>query len=193
MLNGAKMWITNGDIADVAVVGRKPRRNPGIHGAAQTPGSSRARSAQAALRASTTSELILRRLRFHAVLPDAKAVWRPVMRPKPDSASFGSSRRCAGIYETALDHASYGRNSGPHRGFQLTQRKLVEMLTQVNNSYLLPCTWAAQDADRLPATGRLAAHNAHWRPPAVRAASWAPMASHSNTPSCATWPISNRY
>jgi glutaryl-CoA dehydrogenase len=49
--------------------------------------------------------------------------------------AVGAARAC---YETALDYASARTQFGrPIAGFQLTQRKLVEILTQVNNSYLL--------------------------------------------------------
>ena len=62
--------------------------------------------------------------------------------------AVGAARAC---YETALDYAGTRTQFGrPVAGFQLTQRKLVEMLTQVNNSYLL-----ALHLGRLKDTGAL--------------------------------------
>jgi len=144
VLNGAKMWITNGDIADVAVVWAKtPDRIRGFVVPRNTPGFvTREIQHKLSLRASTTSELVFDdcRLPLDAVLPDANGLRAPLSclteaRFGIIWGAVGAARAC---YETALDYASARTQFGrPIAGFQLTQRKLVEMLTQVNNSYLL--------------------------------------------------------
>jgi glutaryl-CoA dehydrogenase len=144
VLNGAKMWITNGDIADVAVVWAKtPDGIRGFVVPRNTPGFvTREIQHKLSLRASTTSELVFDdcRLPLDAVLPDANGVRAPLSclteaRFGIIWGAVGAARAC---YETALDYASARTQFGrPIAGFQLTQRKLVEMLTQVNNSYLL--------------------------------------------------------
>jgi glutaryl-CoA dehydrogenase len=157
VLNGAKMWITNGDIADVAVVWAKtldgirgfvvPRNTPGFV--------TREIQHKLSLRASTTSELVFDdcRLPLDAVLPEANGLRAPLSclteaRFGIIWGAVGAARAC---YETALDYAGTRTQFGrPVAGFQLTQRKLVEMLTQVNNSYLL-----ALHLGRLKDTGAL--------------------------------------
>ena len=144
VLNGAKMWITNGDIADVAVVWAKtPDGVRGFVVPRNTPGFvTHEIQNKLSLRASTTSELVFDdcRLPADAMLPEANGLRAPLSCLT--EARFGivwgvvgAARAC---YEAALDYASTRTQFGrPIAGFQLTQRKLVEMLTEVNNSYLL--------------------------------------------------------
>jgi glutaryl-CoA dehydrogenase len=157
VLNGAKMWITNGNIADVAVVWVKTR--DGIRGFVvprDTPGFvTREIKHKLSLRASTTSELVFDdcRLPLDAVLPRANGLRAPLSclteaRFGIIWGAVGAARAC---YEAALDYAGTRTQFGrPVAGFQLTQRKLVEMLTQVNNSYLLALHLGRlKDADAL--------------------------------------------
>jgi glutaryl-CoA dehydrogenase len=144
VLNGAKMWITNGDIADVAVVWAKTR--DGIRGflvPRNTPGFvTRGIQHKLSLRASTTSELVFDdcRLPCDAVLPEANGLRAPLSclteaRFGIVWGAVGAARAC---YDAALDYGGTRTQFGrPITAFQLTQRKLVEMLTHVNNSYLL--------------------------------------------------------
>jgi glutaryl-CoA dehydrogenase len=144
VLNGAKMWITNGSLADVAVVWAKtpdgirgflvPRNAPGF--------STRDIAHKLSLRASTTSELVFDNCRLpeDAVLPRATGLGSALSCL--DEARFGiiwgvvgAARAC---YEAALEYALTRNQFGrPIAGFQLTQRKLVDMATRVNTSLLL--------------------------------------------------------
>ncbi|OSC38827.1 acyl-CoA dehydrogenase family protein [Mycobacterium decipiens] len=157
VLNGAKMWITNGDIADVAVVWA--RTSDGVRGFVVPRNTSgfitRKIKHKLSLRASTTAELVFQdcRLPFEAMLPEATGLRAPLSclteaRFGIIWGAVGAARAC---YEAALDYAGTRTQFGrPIAGFQLTQRKLVEMLTDVNNSYLL-----ALHLGRLKDAGRL--------------------------------------
>ena len=138
------MWITNGGIADVAVVWA--RTDDGVRGfvvPTDTPGfSTRDIHQKLSLRASVTSELILEdvRLPAGAVLPGVTGMRGPLSclseaRYGIVWGAVGAGRAC---YEAALDYATtreqFDRKIG---GFQLTQRKLVEMLLKVQNSQLI--------------------------------------------------------
>lgn len=157
VLNGTKMWITNGDIADVAVVWA--RTSKGICGFVVprgTPGfTSREIERKMSLRASTTAELVFDECRLppESVLPDAKGLRAPLACLNEARfgivwGAVGAARAC---YEAALDYAGTRTQFGrPIAGFQLTQAKLVEMVTLVNNCYLL-----ALHLGRLKDAGRL--------------------------------------
>ncbi len=144
VLDGTKMWITNGGIADVAVVWA--RTDDGVRGfvvPTDTPGfSTRDIHQKLSLRASVTSELVLEdvRLPADAVLPGVTGMRGPLSclseaRYGIVWGAVGAGRAC---YEAALDYATtreqFDRKIG---GFQLTQRKLVEMLLKVQNSQLI--------------------------------------------------------
>jgi len=144
VLAGSKMWITNGEIADVAVVWA--RTEDGINGfvvPTDTPGfSARPVGAKLSLRASVTSELVLEDVRLpgDAVLPEAKGLRGPLSCL--DEARFGivfgalgAARDCV---ETAIDYASSRTQFGkPIAAFQLTQRKLVDMALELDKGMLL--------------------------------------------------------
>jgi glutaryl-CoA dehydrogenase len=144
LLNGAKMWITNGSSADVAVVwARTPDGVRGFLVPRDTPGFlTRDVSSKLSLRASTTSELVFQDVALpdEAVLPAAAGLRAPLACL--DEARYGivwgavgAARAC---FEAALayagDRVQFGR---PIAGFQLTQDKLVTMATKVNTSLLL--------------------------------------------------------
>jgi glutaryl-CoA dehydrogenase len=145
VLNGAKMWITNGTIADVAVVwartddgairgflverGAKGFSAPEIH-------------KKISLRASVTSELVLEDVRVpaDAVFPDVTTLRGPLSclseaRYGIVWGAVGSARAC---FEAALEYARerivFGK---PISAFQLTQQKLAEMALEVNRASLV--------------------------------------------------------
>ncbi|MFA5564357.1 MAG: acyl-CoA dehydrogenase family protein [Acidimicrobiia bacterium] len=144
ILNGTKMWITNGSIADVAVVWAQTER--GIRGfvvPTDTPGfSSNAIMAKASLRASVTSELVFSDLRLpaDAVLPDVVGMKGPLscLNEARFGILFGAVGAGRACYEAALTYAKEREQfGGPIARFQLTQQKLVEMMVGVNQSQLL--------------------------------------------------------
>ncbi|MGZ4206730.1 MAG: acyl-CoA dehydrogenase family protein [Actinomycetota bacterium] len=144
VLNGAKMWITNGNLADVAIVWA--RTEEGIRGflvPTDTPGfTARETEGKLSLRASVTSELILDdcRLPADSILPEAKGL-RAALACL-DEARYGiawgvvgAARAC---YEAALSYAATRTQFGsPIAGFQLIQSQLVGMLLSVNRGHLL--------------------------------------------------------
>jgi glutaryl-CoA dehydrogenase len=144
ILNGTKMWITNGGIADVAIVWA--RADEGIRGfivPTSTPGF-RANNIERklSLRASVTSELILDDVRLprDAVLPEVVGMRGPLSclseaRLGIAWAAMGAARAC---YEAALQYAKTRVQFGkPIGSFQLTQEKLVNMLLELNKGTLL--------------------------------------------------------
>ncbi|RAY11510.1 acyl-CoA dehydrogenase [Actinomadura craniellae] len=134
ILNGAKMWITNGSVADVAVVWA--RTDEGIRGfvvPAGTPGFTTSDIHQKlSLRASVTSELVFDdvRLPADAVLPGVTGLKGPLgclseARYGILWGAVGAGRAC---YEAAVDYAKTREQFGrPIGGFQLTQEKLAWM------------------------------------------------------------------
>lgn len=144
VLNGSKMWITNGNLADVAIVWA--RTEEGIRGflvPTNTKGfQARDIRGKLSLRASVTSELILDdcRLPADAILPEAKGL-RAALSCL-DEARYGiawgvvgAARAC---YEAALGYAATRTQFGsPIAGFQLVQSQLVTMLLNVNRGHLL--------------------------------------------------------
>jgi glutaryl-CoA dehydrogenase len=145
ILNGAKMWITNGTIADVATVwartdegeirgflvekGTKGFSAPEIH-------------KKLSLRASVTSELVLQDVRVpdENVFPEVRTLRGPLSclseaRYGIVWGAVGAARAC---FEAALDYSkeriAFGK---PIAGYQLTQQKLAEMALEVNRGSLV--------------------------------------------------------
>jgi glutaryl-CoA dehydrogenase len=144
VVNGAKMWITNGGIADVAVIWA--RTDEGVRGfvvPTDTPGfSTRDIGMKMSLRASVTSELVLEdvRLPASAVLPEVVGLRGPLscLNEARFGILFGAVGAGRACYEAALDYSTTREQFGrPIAGFQLTQRKLVEMMVGVNRSMLV--------------------------------------------------------
>lgn len=144
VLNGTKMWITNGGIADLAIVWA--RADEGIRGflvPTETPGfASKDIGRKLSLRASVTSELILDEVRVgpDAVLPGVAGMKGPLAclteaRFGIVWGAMGAARACL---ESALEYAKtrvqWGR---PIAGFQLTQEKLANMALELNKGMLL--------------------------------------------------------
>jgi glutaryl-CoA dehydrogenase len=144
ILDGTKMWITNGGIADVAVVWA--RTDDGIRGflvPRGTPGfSTRDIERKLSLRASVTSELIFEscRLPESAVLPGVAGMRGPLSclseaRYGICWGSMGAARAC---FESALEYArTRVQFDRPIGGFQLTQAKLADMVTELSKGMLL--------------------------------------------------------
>ncbi len=144
VLNGTKMWITNGSIADIAVIWAKTE--DGIRGflvEGGTPGFSTSNIHQKlSLRASVTSELHFDDCRIPAenVLPNVRGLRGPLSCL--DEARFGivwgatgAARTC---YETALEYAKTRvQFDKPIASFQLVQQKLVIMATELVKAQLL--------------------------------------------------------
>ncbi|MFJ8795894.1 acyl-CoA dehydrogenase family protein [Streptomyces sp. NPDC102462] len=144
VLNGTKMWITNGSVADIAVVWA--RTDGGVRGflvPAGTPGFTRNDiKHKVSLRASVTSELVLEdvRLPADAMLPGARGLSGPLgcLNEARFGIVFGALGAARDCLETALAYAAdrtvFGR---PLAGFQLTQHKLADMTLELGKGMLL--------------------------------------------------------
>jgi glutaryl-CoA dehydrogenase len=158
ILNGRKMWITNGTVADVAVVWA--RTDAGIRGfvvPAATPGFSAPEiKHKGSLRASVTAELVLDSVRVagDAVFPEVTGLRGPLSCLNEARfgifwGALGAARTC---YETALEYAKTREQFGaPIASFQLTQEKLANMAVELGKGQLL-----ALHFGRLKDQGKLA-------------------------------------
>jgi glutaryl-CoA dehydrogenase len=144
VLNGTKTWITNGGIADLAVIWAKT--DDGIRGflvPTETPGfSAKDIHRKLSLRASVTSELTLDDVHVpeDAVLPGAAGLKGPLSclteaRYGIVWGAMGAARAC---FQSALEYATTRVQWGsPIGAFQLTQRKLADMAVELNKGTLL--------------------------------------------------------
>lgn len=147
ILNGAKMWITNSPVADIAVVWAKDQEGiirgmivekgmkgfsaPEIHG-------------KWSLRASITGELVFEDVRVPKknMLPNVKGLKGPLtcLSKARYGIAWGAIGAALDCYDSALRYSQeriqFGRPIG---GFQLTQKKLAEMITEITKAQLL--TW----------------------------------------------------
>ena len=144
VLNGSKMWITNGSISDVAVVWAQTEE--GVRGflvERGTPGfTAHDVHGKLSLRASVTSELV-----FDEVVLPADAVLPGVTGLRGPLSSLGEARygilwgtvgAARDCYTTALEYAKTRiQFDRPIAAFQLTQQKLVEMMLEVEKAYLV--------------------------------------------------------
>ncbi|MCZ6662801.1 MAG: acyl-CoA dehydrogenase family protein [Actinobacteria bacterium] len=144
IINGTKMWITNGSIADVAVIWAQT--DGGIRGfliPTDTPGFSAIDiKKKASLRASVTSELILDGVRVpdDFVLPGVSSMKGPLscLNEARFGITFGAIGAARACYESALDYSIERHQFGkPIGSFQLTQRKLVDMMVAVQRGTLI--------------------------------------------------------
>ncbi len=157
VLNGAKMWITNGNVADVAVVwARTDERIRGFVVPTNTPGfTANEITKKLSLRASVTSELVLDdvRLPADAVLPEVQGLRGPLscLNEARFGIVFGTLGAARDCLETALDYA-IGRVQfdRPIAGYQLTQKKLADMTLELDKGLLL-----AMHLGRLKDAGRI--------------------------------------
>ena len=144
ILNGSKMWITNGSIADVAVIWAQTEG--GIRGfvvPTNSPGfSANAIKSKLSLRASVTSELVFSDLRLpgSAVLPNVTGLKGPMscLNEARFGILFGVIGAARDCLEVATDYAcSRIQFDRPIAAFQLTQEKLTNMALELQKSYLL--------------------------------------------------------
>jgi glutaryl-CoA dehydrogenase len=145
VLNGAKMWITNSPVADIAVVwakredgriigliverGMKGFHTPEIHG-------------KLSLRASITGELVFEDVRVPKknVLPNIEGLKGPLscLSKARYGIAWGAIGAALDCYDSALRYSLERKQFGkPLAGFQLTQKKLAEMITEITKAQLL--------------------------------------------------------
>jgi len=144
IINGSKMWITNGSIADIAVVWA--RTDDGVRGFI-VPTDSKGFAApeikkKASLRASVTSELTFDDVRVpdDFVLPGVASMRGPLscLNEARFGIAFGAVGAARSCYETALEYSKEREQfNQPIGGFQLTQRKLVDMMVAVQRGTLV--------------------------------------------------------
>ena len=144
ILNGSKMWITNGTIAEVAVVWA--RTEVGIAGfvvPTDTPGfSARTMAHKLSLRASITSELAFDDLRLpaDAKLPEAHGLSGPLacLSEARFGIVFGAVGAARDCLEATLDYVNTREVfDKPLSGYQLTQAKLADMAVELAKAQLL--------------------------------------------------------
>ncbi len=145
VLNGTKMWITNGSIADIAIVWARTGDGEirGFIVEQGTPGFTAPEiHRKLSLRASVTSELVLADVRVpgESVLPGASSLRGPLSclneaRYGIVWGAVGAGRAC---FEAALDYSKerivFGK---PISAYQLTQQKLAEMALELNRASLV--------------------------------------------------------
>ncbi len=149
VLNGTKMWITNGSVAHVAIVWAKtgPLDDPssirGFIVPTDAEGfSAKGQKGKLSLRASDTSELVLQDVRVpaDAVLPGSGGLKSPLMclTQARYGIAWGAVGAAMACYDEALSYAKnrmmFGR---PLAGFQLQQARLADMLTEITKAQLL--------------------------------------------------------
>lgn len=144
VLNGRKMWITNGELADVAVVWAQT--DEGIRGflvEKGTPGfAAHPIQRKFSLRASVTSALVLDNAAVpkENVLPGAAGLRSAFMclNEARYGIAWGTTGAAMACYESALNYASRRIQFGaPISSYQLVQQKLVRMLTEITKAQLL--------------------------------------------------------
>lgn len=144
-LNGSKMWITNGSVADVAVIWAQTEE--GIRGflvEKGTPGFSASKmKGKWSLRASVTSELVLEDVIVEeekSLLPKVKGLKGPLgcLTQARYGIAWGALGAADACYQAALDYAlSRIQFDRPIASFQLQQKKLAEMVTEITKGQLL--------------------------------------------------------
>ena len=145
LLNGAKMWISNAPFADIAVVWAKDETGR-IHGLIVERGMEGFTTPEThgkwSLRASATGELVFDNVKVPKgnLLPNKSGLGAPL--GCLDSARFGIAWGAIGVamdcYDTALRYSKERIQFGkPIGGFQLQQKKLAEMITEITKAQLL--------------------------------------------------------
>ena len=144
ILNGSKMWITNGSVADVAVVWAQT--DDGIRGfivPTSTPGfTSNVIHKKMSLRASVTSELVFENLRLpaHSMLPGVRGLKGPLscLNEARFGIAFGTLGAARDCLQTAIDYSiNRVQFDRPIAGYQLTQKKLADMTLELGKGMLL--------------------------------------------------------
>jgi glutaryl-CoA dehydrogenase len=149
VINGAKMWITNGSTAQVAIIWAKTgddKSDKSIRGfvvPTDAPGfTAKDQKGKLSLRASDTSELVLQDVKVPAtaLLPKTGGIKSPLMclTQARYGIAWGAMGAAQACYEEALDYAGNRVMFGkPIAGFQLQQLRLAEMLTELVKGQLL--------------------------------------------------------
>lgn len=145
ILNGSKMWITNGSIADIAVVWARDEDDV-IRGFLLEKGMDGFTSSnihgKMSLRASITSELFMKDVRVSDTnrLPNIEGLKGPLscLTQARYSIAWGVIGAAIDCYEVALSYSKDRKQfSKPIAGFQLTQQKLVYMIEEITKAQLL--------------------------------------------------------
>jgi len=146
MLNGSKAWITNGTMAHIAVVWAKTDEDDEIRGFIVEKGTkgftTRQTHHKLSLRASDTSELFFQDcvIPEENILPGSKSLKSPLMclTQARYGIAWGAIGAAMSCFDVALKYSKeriqFGR---PIAGFQLTQKKLAEMATEISKAQLL--------------------------------------------------------
>jgi glutaryl-CoA dehydrogenase len=144
VLNGSKMWITNGTVADVAIVWAQT--DDGIRGfvvPTDTPGfSAREIHKKMSLRASVTAELVFDdvRLPSSAMLPGVRGLKGPLacLNEARFGIAYGTLGAARDCLETALSYAiDREQFDKPIAGYQMTQQKFADMTLELGKGMLL--------------------------------------------------------
>ena len=145
VLNGAKMWITNSPICDIAVVWAKDEEGKvrGVIVERDMQGFSTPETHNKwSLRASKTGELVFENVKIeeHHILPDVKSLKGPLSCL--NSARYGISWGVIGAaidcYDSALKYSTERTQFGkPIASYQLQQKKLAEFITEITKAQLL--------------------------------------------------------
>ena len=145
ILNGSKMWITNGSIADITIVWAKDE-NDIIRGFLVEKGAEGFTAPEMhgklSLRASVTSELVLDNVLVseNSRLPNAKGLKAPLscLSQARYSIAWGAIGAAIDCYETALEYSKNRKQFAKTlAAYQLTQNKLVDMLQEITKAQLL--------------------------------------------------------
>jgi glutaryl-CoA dehydrogenase len=145
ILNGAKMWISNSPEADIAVVWAKDEAGV-VHGVIVERGmegfTTPTTHGKWSLRASITGELVFDNVRIpkNNILPGVKGLKGPLtcLNSARYGISWGAIGAAMDCYESAKKYAAQRQQFGkPIGGFQLQQKKLAEMLTEITKAQLL--------------------------------------------------------
>ena len=145
IINGNKMWITNGSLADVALVWARDEEGV-VRGFLLEKGMDGFTSSdihgKLSLRASITSELSMNNVRVNdsARIPDIEGLKGPLscLTQARYGIAWGMVGAAVDCYNTALDYSKERKQfSKPIAGYQLTQAKLADMVTSITESQLL--------------------------------------------------------
>jgi glutaryl-CoA dehydrogenase len=145
LLNGAKLWISNSPFADIAVVWAKSEAGK-IHGLIVERGMEGFSTPEThnkwSLRASATGELVFDNVKVpkENILPHVSGLKGPLtcLNSARYGISWGAIGAAMDCYDSALRYAKQREQFGrPIAGFQLQQKKLAEMLTEITKAQLL--------------------------------------------------------
>lgn len=169
VLNGAKMWITNSPVADLAVVWAKDEEGK-IRGMVVDADSKGFHAPEIkgkwSLRASITGELVFEDVRVPKanIFPEIKGLKGPLscLTKARYGIAWGAIGAAMDCYDSALRYSQEREQFGrPIGGFQLTQKKLAEMITEITKAQLL--AWRlgklANDGKVTPAQVSMAKRN----------------------------------